>query len=736
MKLLLISNRLPVTVIEEKNQLKFRPSAGGLVTGISDYLDSLSGVSLAELEHIWVGWPGSSLSAGRAEEVRSILKRDFSSHPVYISQKLMDDFYNGFCNKTIWPLFHYFPSHTSYDEEHWNAYVKVNEIFCQEVLNLVESGDVVWIHDYHLMLLPRLLREQIKTLSIGFFLHIPFPSYELFRLLPRSWQVKILEGLLGADLVGFHTHDYTQHFLKCVLSVLGYEHGMGKIVLEDRMVKAETVPMGINFQKFFDLGSSRELDKEKTALRKSFLNRKVILSIDRLDYTKGILNRLEGYETFLAHNPAWHEKVNLMMVVVPSRVGVEHYRLMKRQIDEQVGKINGKFGSLTWTPIIYQYKFLPLRQLVALYCVSDVALVTPIRDGMNLIAKEYIATRTDRTGVLILSEMAGAARELGEALIINPNDRIEIAAALRQALEMPIPEQVKRMEAMQKRLRRYDVTKWGSEFLRELFAIKEEQRRFEIRLLGNQQEAVVEKYRQALSRLIILDYDGTLIPFSKDPTKVKPPQEVREVLELLAADPLNEVIINSGRDRKTLMDWFAGLDIGLVAEHGVWIKERGADWRMIRPLDNSWKKDVLPVLEIYVDRLPGSLIEEKEFSIAWHYRACQPELASVRAKELMDYLVDFTASIDVQVLHGNKLIEIRCAGINKGLASLSWLLEKKYDFILAVGDDWTDEDLFKALPEEAYSIKVGLGQTYARYNLYNYQEVLNLLKKLGTNGRG
>lgn len=734
MKLTLVSNRLPITVVEEKQQVKFRPSVGGLVTGLSDYLNSMRDVSLADLPHLWVGWPGSTVSEKNIGEVTTILQRDFNSYPVFISPSLMDNFYNGFCNKIIWPLFHYFPSHATFDKEQWIAYEKVNEIFCREIQPLIEPGDIVWVHDYHLMLLPRLLRERIKDLTAAFFLHIPFPSYEMFRLLPRRWQIKILEGLLGADLIGFHTYDYTQHFLKCVLSILGLEHSMGKIFLEERLVKVETNPLGINFQKFFNMASSSELDKEKRNLRKIFSDRKVILSIDRLDYTKGIINRLEGYEAFLAHNPSWHGKVIMMMVVVPSRIGVEHYRMMKRQIDEQVGRINGKYGNLTWMPIIYQYKFLPLKQLVALYSVSDVALITPIRDGMNLIAKEYLASRTDGTGVLILSETAGAARELGEAIIINPSDRAEIAVALRQALEMPIPEQIKRTEAMQKRLRRYDVAKWGNEFISQLLSIKEEQRRFEARLLGAQREGLRRDYKNARRRLILLDYDGTLVPFSKDLLTVKPPQEVKDILRQLAADPKNEVIIISGRDRKILDDWFANLEIGLVAEHGVWLKPKNEGWKMTKPLENSWKQDLLPVLEVYVDRLPGSFIEEKEFSLAWHYRACQPELASVRANELVDYLVDFTSSIDVQVLHGKKVVEIRCAGVNKGMAARSWLLNGDYDFILAVGDDWTDEDLFRALPEEAYSIRVGIGHTYARFNLYNYRDVGELLKYLGEIG--
>ncbi len=731
MKLILISNRLPITVSEEKQKLKFRPSAGGLVSGLSDYLNSMRDVSLTEFEHLWVGWPGNSVSNKNLATVKKTLREDFNSFPVFIPQSLMDNFYNGFCNKTIWPLFHYFPSQTSYEEDQWNAYVKVNELFSQAIQDLIKPDDIIWVHDYHLMLLPQLLRAKHKNISIGFFLHIPFPAYEMFRLLPRKWQRRILEGLLGADLIGFHTHDYTQYFLRCILSILGYEHSMGKLNMEDRMVKAETFPMGINFQKFFDMASSNEVAKEKNNLKNMLSNHKVVLSIDRLDYTKGIINRLEGYENFLANNPKWLGKVVLMMVVVPSRIGVEHYRMMKKQIDEQVGKINGKFGTISWMPIIYQYKFLPFNQLAALYSASDVALITPIRDGMNLIAKEYLAARTDKTGVLILSEMAGAARELGEAILINPNDRKEIGKALREALEMPVEEQKKRMQAMQNRLRRYDVIKWGNEFISELVSIKEEQKRLEARLLGHHEEILYQAYKKSYRRLILLDYDGTLIPFSTDPRAAVPPKEVKEILQLLSSDPRNEVVIISGRDRKIMTKWFGSLEISLVAEHGVWLKRKKEDWNMIGPLENRWKSDLLQVMEMYVDRLPGSFIEEKEFSIAWHYRPCDPQLASIRAKELIDYLVDFTSNIDVQVLHGNKVVEVRCSGINKGAAALHWLLEDEFDFILAIGDDWTDEDLFKVLPDRAYTIKVGISHTYARFCLYNYKDVIKLIKKLG-----
>jgi trehalose 6-phosphate synthase/phosphatase len=733
-RILIVSNRLPITVEEKEGELKFQVSAGGLVSGLSAYLDSLKGSSFTQFDYIWVGWPGTVVKDRLKEELRLKALTEFNACPVFLSEKSMEKFYQGFCNKTIWPLFHYFPSYAVYDEDYWIQYQRVNEIFCDAVMEIVKPDDVVWVHDYHLMLLPKLIRERMPHISIGFFLHIPFPSFELFRLLPGKWRREILEGLLGADLVGFHTHDYTQYFLRCVLRILGYEHNMGQIMVSDHVVKAETLPMGIDFQRFYHASGSPEVEKKKDELKKTLTNLKVISSIDRLDYTKGTLNRLRGYETFLDKNPQWHGKVVLVLVVVPSRIGVEHYQQMKRQIDELVGKINGRFGSITWTPILYQYKFLPFHPLVSLYSVSQVALVTPLRDGMNLIAKEYIAAWLDKTGVLILSEMAGASKELGEAIIINPSNIDEIAEALKEAMEMPAEEQIRRNEVMQTRLKRYDVVRWANDFIQVLLSLKGDQKRLDAKLLSpNAQAQLIKDFAKAERRLVLLDYDGTLVPFAPLPQMAKPTEEILKILKSLSRDQKTEIVLISGRDKNTLQNWFGTFDLRLIAEHGAWIKEKNEDWSMIKPLTNDWKPQILPILEMYADRLPGSLVEEKEFAIVWHYRRADPESASMRAKELVDDLVNFTANIDVQILQGSKVVEVRCAGVNKGNAGLHFIAKDNFDFILAIGDDWTDEDLFKVLPETAYSIRVGLTQSYARFNLHNHIRVIELLKELAQN---
>lgn len=567
-RLLIISNRLPITVLEKEGKLSFQQSMGGLVSGISSYLDSLKGSSFTSSEYVWIGWPGISVNDKMKLKLKEKVSSEYQAYPVFLSEKVMEKFYYGFCNKTIWPLFHYFPSYAVYNEDYWINYKDVNETFCNAIMEVIKPEDIVWVHDYHLMLLPKFLRERIPDAAIGFFLHIPFPSFEIFLLLPGRWRTDILNGLLGADLIGFHTNDYAQYFLRCVLRIIGYEHDLGKIIVQDRIVKVDSFPMGIDFARFYSTASSPGVQKERDRLKKSLKDCKIILSIDRLDYTKGIANRLQGFELFLEKNPEWHKKVPLFLVVVPSRIGVEHYAQMKNRIDELVGRINGRFSSVGWAPIFYQYRFLPFEPLVALYTLSDVALITPLRDGMNLISKEYLASRTDKTGILILSEMAGASKELGEAIILNPNNVEEMAEALKDALEMNQDEQIRRNQIMQDRLRNYDVIRWAEDFIRQLFYIGEEKEKFNVKLLNPSiKRQLLRDFIKADRKLIFLDYDGTLIAFVDHPDKEKPDKELVKLLSYISEKPKTDFVLISGRDRKSLESWFGKLNIGLVAEH-------------------------------------------------------------------------------------------------------------------------------------------------------------------------
>ena len=730
-RLVIVSNRLPFTVSFADGNPRFTVSSGGLTSGLWSYLERRSARLSESPDFLWLGWPGATVSPEHQATVQEYGHKSFKASSVFVSEESMDRFYLGFCNRTVWPLFHYFPSLVRYEDDYWEEYKHVNQAFFEELAKVLRPGDKVWVHDYQLMLLPRLIRERFPDMPIGFFLHIPFPSFEVFRLLPVTWRTEIIEGLLGASLIGFHTHDYTRHFLGCVLRTLGYEHQLGSLTVRERVIKVDTFPMGIDFDKFAQAAASPETEKRVAVLRQQCAGQKVIFSVDRLDYTKGLLNRLRGYDLFLKRNPQWHGKVVFVLSVAPSRTGVESYRSMRQEIEQTVGRIGGAYGNVHWTPLIYQYRNLCFEEIVAMYRLCDVALITPLRDGMNLVAKEFVASRPDQTGVLILSEMAGAAKEMGEAIIISPFHHGEIAQALEQALALPTPEQVRRNQLLQERLRRYDVNRWAEDFLQALSATQKAEEAQRVRsLTGKAHTALVQQYRTANQRALLLDYDGSLVPFVGDPKQARPDRELVELLSSLGADPANGILIVSGRPRADLEGWFGHLPIGLVAEHGVWLRPQGAEWRMLKGIATAWMPQVLPILQLYVDRLPGALLEEKEFSLAWHYRRADPEQASVRAKELLDDLADYTRNIDVQVLEGNKVIEVRNTGITKGTAAMEWLTGRPADFILATGDDWTDEDLFRALPAGAFSIRIGLAKTAARYHLGSYAAVRRLLREL------
>ena len=720
-RLLIVSNRLPLTIQEKKGDLHIEPSVGGLATGLRSWYKSC--------HSIWIGWAG--IGRKRIEREPNIMERLVSEncHPVPLSQHNVEAYYHGMCNRTIWPLFHYFPLYAEYSEDFWQAYERVNTAFANVVSGIAKPNDIIWVHDYHLMLLPRLLRERLPKATVGFFLHIPFPSFEIFRLLP--WRKQILEGLLGADLVGFHTDDYTGHFLDSVHHLLGHEVAMGQITMADRVVRADSFPMGINYEQYSSVTQDPQAQAQRKRFHKKLGDCRVILSVDRLDYTKGIPQRLEAFSAFLDRNPKFKRKVILVLVVVPSRTKVERYIQLKKQVDGLVGEINGKHGAIGWMPIWYLYRSLPFHSLAALYSLADVALVTPLRDGMNLIAKEYTTTKTDGKGVLILSETAGAAQELGEAIIINANNQEELAQALVKALEMPEQEQIERNRIMQNRLRRYDVVRWANEFMDKLLYTKKLQREPEEKgLTYEMQRKLASDYQESDKALLLLDYDGTLVHFAPKPVEATPGARLLRLLKKLAQKPGAEVVLISGRDKDTLESWFGGLDVGLVAEHGVWIKERGGEWEMTENLTSEWKEEVHTILESWVDRTPGSFIEEKEFSLGWHYRKAAPELGELRARDLRSNLSNTIADLDLQVLEGNKVVEVKTAGVNKGRAASIWISKEKWDFILALGDDWTDEDTFKALPSTAWSIKVGFGASAARFRLSSPSKATSLLRKM------
>ncbi len=724
MRLIIIANRLPVKLKRSEGGFASKRSEGGLATG----LGSLKG----GIETHWIGWPGLCVEeeADRAHVNRMLEKHLF--HPVYLSSKQIEDYYESFCNNIIWPLCHYFFTYIQYDKNMWAAYREVNEIFLKEALRILQPGDRVWIQDYHLMLLPGLLRKAMPNLCIGYFHHIPFPSFELFRVLPE--RAEVLDGLLGADLIGFHTHDYMRHFISAAYRVLGADCDLDEIHTDGRLVQVNAFPMGISYQQFHDAILRKPVCELADILRRKFKDLKIMLSVDRLDYSKGILLRLKGFELALETYPELRGRLSLLMLVVPSRDTVPEYAELKKKIDETIGSLNGRYATLTWTPVRYYYRSFSQDRLMALYHIADIALVTPLRDGMNLVAKEYVAAKRDTPGVLILSDRAGAAIELTDALVVNPNSTDEICSAIATAMRMPEAEQLLRLRRMQALLAHQNVDKWASDYLEALNRIHDRNQVLrESRMSASHIQTIQAQYANAERRLLILDYDGTLSPFCKQPEEAVPSDRVKSILKQLGSDPRNTLVICSGRDRDTLDRWLGDLPVGLTAEHGAFIKENGA-WQGLNNEPVLWSEDILEVVNRITNQTQGARVERKRTTLVWHYRNCDAWLADLREKQLIHALMPLCAQQNLVITRGNKVVEIKATNANKGTEALRLLAKEDYSFVLAMGDDLTDEDMFRMLPPTAITIRVGSFSPSARYTLGPQAEVLPLLQMLIESG--
>ncbi len=723
MKIIIIANRLPVRIEKRDDRYAIKRSEGGLATGLGS-LETMD-------EKLWIGWPG--IHTEDEQEKREITDslHKLNYHPVFLSADQIENYYEGYSNSTIWPLCHYFFSFIQYRSDYWEAYKQVNALFCSEALPFIENDDIVWVQDYQLMLLPRMIRKEKPNANIGYFHHIPFPSYELFRVLPEREEV--LEGLLGADLIGFHTHDYMRHFISAIYRVLDLNCTLDEITLQERIVHVDAFPMGINYELYHNAPNLPEVKEKASMLKKKLGNKTVILSVDRLDYSKGILHRLNGFAQFLQNHPEYHEGVSLAMIVVPSRDSVDIYADLKTKIDQAIGEINGKYSRLGWTPIFYFYRSFAFEELMAMYDISDVALVTPLRDGMNLVAKEYLASKCNEPGVLILSEMAGAAIELQDAIIINPNDTGQIENAILQALKMPEEEKTKRLQKMQKKISRGNVKKWANDFVMELQSIKAQNKDILQKIVGKRQLTQIKSaYDEAASRLILLDYDGTLSPFVENPEEAVPSVSLLEMLKKMVADEKNKVVINSGRNHQILDKWFEGLNLDFAAEHGIFYKENGK-WHKNMEGEVAWDNEIIEIIQHTIDKTPRSYLEQKDASLVWHYRKVDVWLAELRAQQLINALIGPCTRLNLQIVPGNKIVEIKPPDFNKGSETLRRLEQQPYDFVMAIGDDTTDEDMFRVLPPDGISIKVGNFSSAAKYRIPLQSSVIpflsNLIKK-------
>jgi trehalose 6-phosphate synthase/phosphatase len=714
--LIILSNRLPVTVGESITK-----SSGGLVA-------ALEGLSAERFELKWIGWPGGVIDEERKAEVERLLIDEHGCIPIFLSEEEAAGHYEGFSNSSLWPILHYMPNYMRYDPAWWQRYRAVNQRFADKALELARPGDLVWVHDYQLMLVPAMLHDAMPELKIGFFLHTPFPSFETFRCHPK--RSELVAGMLGADLIGFHTFGYMRHFRSTVLRLLGIESEITQIrTSTGHSATLGVFPIGINSRKFEETLSSPEFAQRLAEMRASDAGKKIVLSVERMDYTKGILHRIEAIERFLEELED-RDAIKFIFVSVPSREGVEQYQELRAEVEARVGRINGTYATLRSSPIRFIHGSVDFVDLCALYAHSDVGLVTPLIDGMNLVAKEYIACQTEGAGVLILSEFAGAAGELFNAMIVNPYDAEGVARALREALDLSPEETAARIKPMRERVLKYDARHWARTFIDQLKSGREES----AAPTGDQLEKVAQELHAALeaekSIALFLDYDGTLREIERDPNAARPNEGVRALLDSLRDRPHLDVTLISGRTSDHLAAWLGDYPFTMIAEHGAALRRGGREeWeRLDVGVTYGWKEEILPILRIYEQSTPGSFVEEKKTSVVWHYRNTDPEFGAWKAHQLAVELGAIMANQPVEIRHGRKIIEASAAAISKGTAVRRVLQEKYHDLALCAGDDQTDESMFALNVPNLITIKVGSSPSRAQYRISTPAEFREFLQ--------
>lgn len=702
-----VSNRLPVTV-EEGRVIR---SSGGLVA-------ALEGLPEGQYETKWIGWPGAAFpEEGQRQEIARKLTEENGCVPVFLSQEETTAFYDGFSNSSIWPLLHYLPNYLRYEPAWWQHYQNVNRTFAEKVLETVHEGDLVWVHDYQLMLLPTMLRAAAPNLKIGFFLHTPFPAYEIFRCHPRRRE--LVAGLLGADRIGFHAFGYLRHFSSTVQRLLDIETALTRIPSGGRSTALGVYPIGINAPKFEQTLDSTEFHQRREEFRLAHEGKRLVVSVERMDYTKGILRRLEAIDNFLGGSDKT-DVIRFIFVSVPSREGIEEYQHLVEEVESRVGQLNGKYATLLNSPIHFIHGSIPFVDLCALYALADIALVTPLIDGMNLVAKEFIACQRENAGLLILSEFAGAAEELFNALLVNPYDSPAVAGTLTDALAMSTEEKRNRILPMRERVMRYDARHWACSFIDDLMSGPISDARTVEADIGEAREQVRQAVSAGKRIALFLDYDGTLREIERAPRAARPNAGIETLLHRLGQQPNLDVTVVSGRSQEDMEAFLGGHPFRLIAEHGASLRGPGKkEWeRLDRNVNYAWKEELLTILRLYEQATPGSTIEEKHASIVWHYRKADEDFGAWKAKQLTEELSALTANYPIKVRRGNRMVEVSAAENNKG-AAVARVLEQNnnYEVALCAGDDLTDESMFELSRPRLLTIKVGIGPTQARFRI-------------------
>jgi len=705
--LIIVSNRLPVTIGKT-----IEKSSGGLVYAMEGLGD--------DYDLKWLGWAGGVVDdPAERRKISDELAQRFNYIPIFLSKQDAVDYYTGFSNSSLWPLLHYISPYARYEERWWQSYQKVNRIIADAVLDLVQEDDTVWVHDYHLMLLPSYLRQRRPDLKIGFFLHTPFPSYELFRCHPN--REALLEGLLGANLIGFHTFGYLRHFRSTILRLLGLESEIDYIPQESHKTTIGVYPIGINAVKFLQELQSDEYRKRYNEYKENYRDKKILLSVERLDYTKGIPRRLDAIERYLSKTDQ-RESIVFIFINVPSRESVPEYQQLQEEIQGKVGYINGKYATIKNVPVHFIHKSVDFSGLCALYSLADVAMVTPLIDGMNLVAKEYLACQWEKNGVLILSEFAGAAQELPNALIVNPYNVSEVAQAIDQALQLSEEQKQKMVAPMKERVIKYDARYWADAFFQDLAAQADREQLPS--LLSDTKNLSIEAIGALLkaeSAAFFLDYDGTISELKRKPEDAVPNDEINELFIRLENQKNLDVYLICGRKKEDMDQWFSRYRFNLIAEHGYYYKHHNAaDWIVFdAQADLSWKNQIIEIFQLYTGMTPGSNIEDKTSSVVWHYRNSDPEFGTWKANQLVAELYEMLSNLPVEIHHGQKIVEVGSMQINKGIVLDHFVQLNKYDTVLCAGDDETDESMFRYMDDtEVFSIKIGDGtDTMAKFRI-------------------
>ncbi len=700
-KTILVSNRLPV---------RFDPETGDAERTTGGLASALSG---AGVDAQWVGWPGLAAEEVEDEAALAAKMASLGMSPVSLSAAEVDGFYEGYSNGTLWPLLHHMGDRARFEEEWFQSYLSANQEFARATLAIAEEGDVVWVHDYQLFLLPGLLRDSGVALKIGF-------SSDILRMLPE--REAVLRGILGADQIGFHTYNYLRHFRSSVLRVLGIESEVDTVRVGGRDVHLGVFPIGHDYQGFGESLRGAAFAEAYRHHAAELGDKRLVLSVERLDYTKGVPQKLAAIRRFLAEHPEQRSEVVFALVSVPSRVGIAEYDELTDRVRREVSEINGEFGTVGHSPVQFLYRGFPQPELAAFYALAEACLVTPLIDGMNLVAKEYIDCKTrapsSRPGVLVLSEFAGAAQEMPLAILVNPHDQRETADAIAEALDMPEQQRRDRSTAMAARLRRNDASFWAKSFLTSLEDIDQRPSAEEgFASFQRVTAAILDAVNAGSAPVaIFLDYDGTLRGFTSDPDKATPDPALLPLLEKVAACPAIRLAVVSGRSADFLERHLSAPGVALIAEHGYrWRLDPAGDWEPVHDhIDTGWKSDVLPHLERAADQTPGAHVEEKISALVWHYRRADPEFGDWQARGLLEELTDVTASLPVSVHHGNKIVEVASQLVNKGAAVKALTADWDPAVVLAAGDDQTDETMFALeLPQSFFPVKIGRGDTRA-----------------------